>query len=121
MSGPTVIEIICKQCRRPIAADATECLHCGAATGRVPTEPGEQLATGRKVIPWYDNRIVVLCLMWAAMGPFALPILWYSRAFSPLSKLLQTIGIAFLTAFIAWGLWFAWNVTLPMMMDLFRG
>jgi hypothetical protein len=121
MSGPTVIEVICKQCRLPIASDATACLHCGAATGLTANKSGDLPSTVRKTVPWYDNRIVVLCLMWAAMGPFALPILWYSRAFSPLSKLLQTIGMAFLTAFIAWGLWFAWNVTLPMMMDLFRG
>jgi hypothetical protein len=121
MRTSAVAEIICERCGQAVAIDAGKCPHCGAATIMGPAEDAAAESNAPAWTPWYDNRIVVLCLMWAAMGPFALPILWYSRAFSPLSKLVQTVLMAALTAFIAWGLWYSWTVTLPMIRDLLRG
>ncbi|MBI3464270.1 MAG: hypothetical protein HY000_14620 [Planctomycetes bacterium] len=121
MPDSVVAEIICEQCGEPVAAGAASCARCGSSTGIGPGRPAESVSRGEARTAWYDNRIVVLCLLWAAMGPLALPILWYSRAFSPLSKLVQTVLMACLTAFIAWGLWYSWTVTLPMLRDLWRG
>lgn len=121
MHTSTVAEIICDRCRQAVSVGAASCPYCGAATGIEPADQAATVPSDGPRTPWYDNRIVVLCLMWGPMGPFALPILWFSRAFSPLSKMVQTILMAALTAFIAWGLWYSWTVTLPMIRDLFRG
>jgi hypothetical protein len=121
MPQALIAEIICERCGQPVAAGLGKCARCGSPTVREPAESPAVVSKSQPATAWYDNRIVVLCLLWAAMGPFALPILWCSRAFSPLSKLVQTALMACLTAFIVWGLWYSWTVTLPMLRELLGG
>ena len=52
-----------------------------------------------------DSRVAVVVLLFAVLGPFALPWLWRSRKFSRPWKVALTILVLILTVVIAWDLW----------------
>ncbi len=105
---PTVTEILgeilCPFCEQPIAADSNSCGHCGrtltedagsaefaegGAWGLVPTDP---TLRRRMDNPWW-----ILFLLFAALGPFAIPQLWAGNAYSRPMKYLPTATIIVLT------------------------
>lgn len=50
--------------------------------------------------PW-----VVLVLLFCALGPLALPVLWGSPRFSRRAKVLLTAAVTVLTVVVLWLLW----------------
>jgi hypothetical protein len=83
----------------------------------VAAEVVESEAGSRSKPPWYNNRFIILTLVWCVIGPFAIPILWFSSAFSIKAKLLHTIGILLVSAFIVGGLWWSWVHTYKPLLE----
>lgn len=52
-----------------------------------------------------DNPWVVLILLFFVMAILGLPVLWKSRGFSTLSKIILSVVVTLYTAFIFWLFW----------------
>ncbi len=51
---------------------------------------------------WYLHPIVVLALLFLVLGPFALPLLFRSRGFSPATKFWLAAAVIFYTAYLVY-------------------
>lgn len=49
-------------------------------------------------LPWYHRPLWVLLLLFVVLGPFGLPYLWKSPAFSRPVKIALTVAVAIYTA-----------------------
>jgi hypothetical protein len=67
---------------------------------------------------WSEDRTVVLVMLFAALGPLALPMLWRSRQFSLTAKIVLTLTVVAVTVFVVWVLWYAVNTMLAPLRDL---
>lgn len=69
------------------------CRHCGAKAGPEP-------------LPVFQSRIGVLLMLFLGIGPFAIPLLWKSPAFTVVEKVwIAALNIAFVVGLvwcIAW-------------------
>jgi hypothetical protein len=63
--------------------------------------------------PW-----VVLSMLFLVAGPFALPLLWRSQAFSQGSKIVLTVLVLALTTFILFMAWYVMAKVLDPMYQL---
>jgi hypothetical protein len=112
MDDAVVAEITCCQCRAAIATGDKYCRHCGAVTGE-PEDGGATAAVDARIVPshaaaqrgCWENPWVILSLLFLAIGPFAIPLLWRSRRFSLLWKSVLTILVLGVTALLLWLLW----------------
>ncbi len=60
-------------------------------------------------LPVYQSRVGVLFLLFLGIGPFALPLLWKSPAFTrPQKAFVTVLNLAFCVA-IVWCLFWAYN------------
>jgi CHASE2 domain-containing sensor protein len=69
-----------------------------------PSEVVSGLADGRPRAS--DSRGIVLMMLFLALGPLALPMLWRSRGFSPLWKTLLTVIVTGATLALLFVIWF---------------
>lgn len=100
MSGQEPEKTVCRQCSGPLDAGAPVCPRCGApAAGSVGYRPKPRR-------DWAESLAMVLFLLFAALGPLALPLLWRSPKFSRTWKIVLTILAAIQTALVVWLLWF---------------
>lgn len=64
-----------------------------------------------------DNPWVVLILLFFVMAILGLPVLWKSRGFSPLSKVVLSVVVTLYTALLFWLvgllLWWCWSIVAP--------
>jgi hypothetical protein len=105
MSNTISAEIVCRRCRARIDATDNYCRVCGEPTSDfAPHKPKRS-----------DNPWLILVLLFCVLGPFAFPLLWRSRAFSPLWKIILTIVVTGLTIFV---FWFIWHYTQKMLESL---
>ena len=65
--------------------------------------------------PW-----VILPLLFLVLGPFALPLLWRSRRFTPLWKSALTVIMAGLILSMFWSVWFSVHTALKPFLELDR-
>lgn len=65
-----------------------------AHNARVP-DPAEPAP-----LPWYHRPLWVLLLLFVVLGPFGLPYLWKSPAFSRPAKIALTAAVALYTALL---------------------
>lgn len=74
-----------------------------AAVVEAPTSPAEPLPAGwRQAV---DNPWLVLGMLFFVTAALGLPVLWISRGFSPLWKVVLTIAVLAWTVLILWLFW----------------
>lgn len=71
------------------------------------TSPGDPEAGLRRLV---DHRWAVLLILFGAMGALGLPLIWMSRAFTPLAKLVWSIVVIVYTVALIWGAWLACSI-----------
>lgn len=108
--------IVCPGCGEPVEAAAAVCQKCGAGlipsptvvrTGQTANSDGNLLA--RSVI---DNRVQLLLLLFGAALVLGLPLLWYSRAYGIVGKLVITVLVLLWTLILLWLCW--WSLSWSM-------
>jgi hypothetical protein len=123
MNSPIVPQIVCQRCRAPLDAEDNYCRRCGAPTANVAGGAGGPMsyfarsATDSSVQRprWWDSPFVILPMLFLVIGPLALPMLWRSRQFSQLWKIILTVLVTLLTGWLCWQLWLAMQKTAAML------
>jgi hypothetical protein len=106
MSSP-IEKAVCHACYAMIDVEDRFCRHCGAIThagcaaGVAP--PAAQPPPADDKSGWKGNRWGVLAVVFLALGPLGLPLLWRSRDFDHRAKLLLTVLLLVLTVLGLWG------------------
>jgi len=122
MSVIEVEEIVCRRCRAALDVEDNFCRLCGAATREGPTAQGPDSAaaptfdfppTGEAPdAKLRDNRAVVLAMLFAVLGPLAIPMLWRSARFSRAWKIALTVLVAAVAVMLVWLLCWTTRMTL---------
>ena len=107
----------------------TACPPKEKGTGSEPPAPSTAKSRGREVpvpfssprsLPAWDKPWVLLILLFAALGPLALPMLWRSRRFSRFWKIVLSAAVAVLTAAVVWLLWLAVAMFVEALRQLYQ-
>ena len=80
---------LCRRCATVLESTDLYCPHCGQTTAEDWAAPGSPDSGGH--VRLRDRRWFVLAMLFFVVGPFALPMLWRSRAFTPLAKTAFTV------------------------------
>jgi hypothetical protein len=115
----------CRHCRAVVDAGDNFCRHCGSRLA--PWRPGElvdvvaaPVQSDRQLVPRVspvDNPWLMLFLLFVALGPGAIPMLWRGRAFSRRGKFLLTAAVILYTAF---GIWLVWYLSVKWILEPLR-
>ena len=113
MGSRGVEKMICRQCHAVLDAGNQFCRDCGTSTAEAILLPGEAEAgppprpspaapprRPEQRVPFWENVWVVLVMLFGVVGPLALPMLWRSRQFTRLWKVVLTVVILAITALI---------------------
>ena len=101
MPGHEIPEIVCPQCSAVLGAGEGRCPRCGAAETAGPLS-----ARRKRRRDMAESRGMVLLLLFAVLGPLALPVLWRSTRFSRAWKIALTVLVVIATGVVVWLLWF---------------
>lgn len=122
MSADDARKIVCPRCGAQIDPRDDPCPHCGALTHAAATQAAEpspdglitpELVSERPVDrprarrDVAESRWAVLVLLFAALGPLALHVLWRSPRFSPAWKVFLTLLVLIFTVVVVVVLWYA--------------
>ena len=129
MSDSMLPKMTCLRCRAALDAADNYCRRCGTPTANLPgISGGSRAATpwaaGPALDPsvqrpsWWESPWVVLSLLFLVLGPLALPMLWGSRRFTPLWKIILTVFVTLFTVFLIWRIWIAVQQTLASLGEL---
>jgi hypothetical protein len=119
---------VCRRCAAELDADDGYCRHCGAATtgpAGSPNANSKAEALHVEAAPaaavrqpgWSESPWIVLPLLFLVLGPFALPLLWRSRRFTLVWKILLTIVLLAVTVYLVWCIWLAVNQALVTLQE----
>lgn len=106
MNATEIEKIVCYHCHAVLDLGDNYCRHCGAPTSRPSTlgnGPGVPIVPRPRV---GESRLVILVMLFAVLGPLALPMLWRSRSFSPAWKLILTVLVLGATLALFWLAWY---------------
>ena len=105
---------VCPHCSTPLDPGEGPCRHCGARAGQPSSQhpagaaiPDLVLDRPKRPRDLAESRWTVLVLLFAALGPLALPVLWRSSRFSRAWKTVLTILVVIFTVVVVWVLWYA--------------
>jgi ribosomal protein L40E len=117
-------KIVCRRCFALLEADDNYCRRCGTPTARVQAAWAAEREKGDSphlperpegcfaqmgTVPFFssksggklmEGRITVLTMLFAVLGPLALPLLWRSSRFSPAWKVVLTLLVLLLTGIV---------------------
>jgi ribosomal protein L40E len=113
-AAPKAIEkIVCRRCFALLEVEDNYCRRCGTPTPRVQTAwaaEGEKGDSPHLPVPLFppksgggkllEGRITVLTMLFAVLGPLALPLLWRSSRFSLAWKVALTLLVLLLTGIV---------------------
>jgi ribosomal protein L40E len=109
---------VCPRCHAELDATDSYCRHCGASAnssagnGKAAALCVEPVASVVRQPGWSESPWLVLPLMFLVLGPFALPLLWRSRRFNLVWKILLTAVMLAVTVYLVWCIWLAVNQAL---------
>lgn len=118
MTEEAVEKIVCRRCYTVLDSRDNFCRQCGLPTRKLEgwlseTGPRAPAITAPGTAPapsplagFVENPWVVLGMLFFVLGPLALPMLWRSRRFNRIWKLVLTILVIVVTVV---GLWLAWH------------
>ena len=104
MNNKVALQLVCLECSASIDAGSEICPSCGAP---VSAEKGVTHGSTQAQQPMglqnlVHNRWAVLGMLFLALAALGLPLLWASRAFSRVAKVVLTIVVVGYTALIVW-------------------
>jgi hypothetical protein len=105
--GVDAVDSFCRRCGFPInigESTAPTSLASGAVRAEVVRAPSKPAGVAAR---WSESPWVVLILLFFVLGPLGLPMLWRSRRFSLLWKLLLTALMTAVTILILAMVWYA--------------
>jgi len=116
MNAHDIEKTACPRCFALLDGGDRFCPHCGAESDRPSPQPPTPAATP-ELVPdrpkpprdLAESRVMVLLLLFAVLGPLALPVLWRSSRFSGVWKVFLTALVLVFTVVVVWGLWYAVN------------
>lgn len=115
MTDPVLTTPICRRCRAVLDADDNYCRRCGMPTGMDRQDPAPATSDSKK---HWESPWVIVGLLLAVIGPFALPLVWRSRRFSFLWKYILTVVSVCQTILVVWLLWFIMHLTVVSLSKL---
>jgi lipopolysaccharide export LptBFGC system permease protein LptF len=80
----------CWRCGGPIDAADRYCRHCGQGQG--------------SLLAWYYRPFWIAVLALTALGPFALPLVWRTPRLDRTGKVIASVIVIALTAWVGWEL-----------------
>jgi hypothetical protein len=112
--------LVCRQCDAVLDVGDCFCRHCGTSTApatelveavaaSAPSRPPLVVQPASRRSPWAESVLVVLTMLFVVLGPLALPMLWRSRQFSLLWKVLLTVVVLGVTVLVVWAIWYVFN------------
>ncbi len=126
MTAHDVEKIVCRGCYAMLDVEDKFCRHCGAPTNEahqpnktVAATPSQAVAAAPAVRPKAtQSRWIIIVLLFAVLGPGALPMLWRSDQFSRAWKIVLSIVVLGITALAIWLLWYVTKMTLAPLREL---
>jgi ribosomal protein L40E len=107
----------CRHCYAVLDVSDNFCRHCGAPTKNMPSASVPAVAASQRA-PWSENRWIVLASLFLVLGPLGLPMLWRSRQFSMVWKLVFTGMVLGLTVLIFVLIWYVIDKALAPLKEL---
>lgn len=128
-SEPAIEKIVCRQCYAVLDAADNYCRHCGMPTpnlvaaadaGATAVLVEARLVSERCAKPsrGMDSPWIVLPMLFLVLGPLGLPMLWRSRQFSVLWKMILTVLVLAITAVVLWAIWLLYQKALAPLQEL---
>ena len=114
---------VCHGCYAVLDAGDNYCRHCG--TNLTGLSDGRRVAAVKPVMAsvvqrprWSESPWVVLPMLFLVLGPLGVPLLWRSRRFSLLWKVVLTLIMAVVTVYLLWSVWFILHQSLAPLREL---
>jgi hypothetical protein len=95
-------KILCHGCHAILDVEDKFCRHCGRPTGRGQPEPASSKPAQPPPHKWADNPWMMTLMLFAVLGPLALPALWRGKAFGRRGKIAMTIALAVASVLVVW-------------------
>ncbi len=108
MDKPIPANRVCPHCDTVLSVDNDSCPACGNGEAHKSQIP----------IPWDENSTLIICTMVFAALFLGFPLLWRSRQFSLLAKIVWTVLVTLETILIFW--LFFWLLSTHMLPKIFE-
>ena len=129
MTAHDIENIVCHGCYAMLDVGDKFCRHCGAPTNATDSagQPGQAVAAvpsqAVRATPSArpkatHGRWIIIVLLFAVLGPGALPMLWQSDQFSLTWKIVLTVLVLGITALAIWLLWYVTEMSLAPLREL---
>ncbi len=112
-------KIVCRRCFAMLDVGDAFCRHCGVPTCK-PDDSAADLSHDRSTAgpSLWENRWVVLAMLFLVLGPLGLPMLWRSGQFTPGWKVVLSVLVSGLTGAVIGMIWYVLQVSLEPLTQL---